>query len=179
MLEDLPKEMSFLQPGQPAPVGPQPRRLFVIKVQFHASSTSVPAVRGCCSGSVNSTPSIGNATYSSTRCYYSLPSSVLSTDIVILHSTSTNPKTAVVGLEHHLAAVQQCLQSTEFPCTDSAQLLVLLQYFDVDCVAWCCRFHPMKLIVLFGIKPVRCCLSRTRNNCARAGLPLRCRRSTT
>lgn len=34
MLEDLPEEMSFLPPGQPAPVGPQPRRLFVIKVSI-------------------------------------------------------------------------------------------------------------------------------------------------
>lgn len=36
MLEDLPEEMSFLPPGQPAPVGPQPRRLFVVKVGWHA-----------------------------------------------------------------------------------------------------------------------------------------------
>lgn len=32
MLEDLPPERLFLLPGQAPPVGPQPRRLFVIKV---------------------------------------------------------------------------------------------------------------------------------------------------
>lgn len=41
MLEDLPEERSFLQPGQPAPVGPQPRHLFVIKVEICSK-----AVRG-------------------------------------------------------------------------------------------------------------------------------------
>ncbi|CAM9139609.1 unnamed protein product [Scytosiphon promiscuus] len=41
MLEKLPQEMSFLQPGQSAPAGPQPRRLFVIKKQVRKSPTSV------------------------------------------------------------------------------------------------------------------------------------------
>lgn len=40
MLEDLPEEVSFLPPGQPPPVGPQPRRLFVVKVGCFA----LPAV---------------------------------------------------------------------------------------------------------------------------------------
>ncbi|CAN0411293.1 unnamed protein product [Ectocarpus sp. 12 AP-2014] len=41
MLVELPPEMSFLPPGQPAPAGPQPRRLFVIKKQVRKSPSSV------------------------------------------------------------------------------------------------------------------------------------------
>ncbi|CAM9588195.1 unnamed protein product [Ectocarpus fasciculatus] len=41
MLVELPPEMSFLPPGQPAPPGPQPRRLFVIKKQVRKSPSSV------------------------------------------------------------------------------------------------------------------------------------------
>ncbi|CAN0293881.1 unnamed protein product [Pylaiella littoralis] len=60
MLEDLPPEMSFLQPGQPAPVGPQPRRLFVIKKQVRKSRTSVEvqAIYYVMEGVIYQTPTV-------------------------------------------------------------------------------------------------------------------------
>eukprot|EP00904_Undaria_pinnatifida_P002721 jgi/Undpi1/1244/HiC_scaffold_108.g14158.m1 len=60
MLEDLPEEMSFLPPGQPAPVGPQPRRLFVIKKQMRKSRTSVEvrAIYYIMEGVIYQTPTV-------------------------------------------------------------------------------------------------------------------------
>ncbi|CAM9144573.1 unnamed protein product [Laminaria digitata] len=60
MLEDLPEEMSFLPPGQPAPVGPQPRRLFVVKKQMRKSRTSVEvqAIYYIMEGVIYQTPTV-------------------------------------------------------------------------------------------------------------------------